>query len=209
MQVPSLVEILAREAVLLGALRLGSFKLSSGTVSPVYLDARSLLQSPRAYRLVAAGLTELMYRMEDKYGGFDAIVGVATGGVPWATMLAYVSGKPLGYARPRRKQHGLGRTVEGARTGRVLLVDDVATTGGSLAAAAEAVREHGGRPVAAAVIVDREQGARELLAEHGVKLHSLTTLRSLLQAAAGMGLLDRREVERVISTLYGGRLEES
>lgn len=196
--------LLARRLVAVGGLRLGEFRLTSGAVSPVYVDMRSLLSDPRGRLAAVAGLSALLVQVEEELGPVDAVVGVATGGVPWASMLAAASGKPLGYVRPRAKEHGTGRRVEGAASGRVVVVDDVATTGGSVASAAEALRGEGAEPVAALVLVDREQGAAERLRALGLRLYRVATLRGLLSAAVGEGLLPRGEAEEALRRLYGG-----
>lgn len=178
--------VLARVLVSSGALRIGEFVLSSGARSRVYVDLRSVPARPEGFRLVASMLAGAAASVA---GDFDSVVGVATGGVPWASVVAFILGKPMGYVRPERKGHGTGRRVEGACSGRVLLVDDVATTGGSLASAAEAVRAEGGEPRYALVVVDREMGAAERLASMGVTLLRLATLREVLEAAVEEGLL--------------------
>jgi orotate phosphoribosyltransferase len=185
-----------------GAVAFGEFTLTSGIRSPIYVDLRRLPSYPTHFRRVIAMLGELADSIRESY---DCIVGVATAGIVWGAVLAYVKSKPFAYVRGKRKEHGLGRLVEGGVEGcRALLVDDVATTGSSLASAAKAVIEEGGRPVAALVILDREQGARENLAPMGVKLYAVATLREVLTAAAEKGLVEREVVSKVLSSLYGG-----
>lgn len=192
--------ILARLLVETGALQLGEFTLTSGLKSLVYIDLRRLPSYPTAFRAVLTLLHAATLEAE-----YDTVVGVATAGIAWATGLALYTGKPMAYVRSGRKQHGLGRRVEGLVEGRrALVVDDVATTGGSLAAAVEALRAAGAEPVYALVIVDREQGARERLAEAGVELLRVATLRGVLRAAVEEGLVPREDAQRVIDQLYGG-----
>ena len=147
--------------------------LSSGRRSDIYVDLRLVPGIPRLYRLALALLYAEAYRVLDT---IDLIVGVATGGVPWASGLALLSGLPSGYVRKERKGHGTGRSVEAPGPGRALLVDDVATTGGSLARAVEALRREGYEVGHALVLVDRGEGAREKLDGLGVELMSVLTL---------------------------------
>ncbi|OWJ54151.1 orotate phosphoribosyltransferase [Pyrodictium delaneyi] len=193
-------KVLARLLVKTGALQLGEFKLTSGLQSPIYIDLRRLPSYPDAFRTVLA----LLYTTSLE-ADHDVVVGVATAGIVWATGLALYSGKPMAYVRSGRKQHGLGRQVEGlVEEKRVLVVDDVATTGGSLAAAVEALRSAGAQPRYALVIVDREQGARERLQAMGVELLRVATLRGILRAAVEEGLVAREDAQKVIDQLYGG-----
>ena len=107
--------------------------------------------------------------------------------LPLAAAVAYATSKPLLYVRKRPKAHGLGRVVEGApgRGWRAVIVDDVATTGSSLLRAAEALAGEGVEAVAAVVVVDRGEGASEVLRGRGITLLSLTTSREVLEAGAG------------------------
>ncbi len=194
--------LLARLLSGIGALRFGEFVLSSGARSPVYVDLRIVPSYPKVFRTVLSLLASVA---ATEAGDAEAVVGVATGGVPWATGVAYLLGLPLGYVRPERKGHGTGRLVEGDIRGCTLVVDDVATTGGSLARAVEALRGIGARPCYALVVVDREQGAGERLAGLGARLLRVTTLRELLLGAAEEGIVSRDKALRVISELYGAK----
>ncbi len=166
---------LARELLEAGALAFGEFVLSSGLRSRVYVDLRRLLSRPGAVRRLAVELAGAVLAL-----GADSVAGVATAGIPWATLAAYVLGLPAAYVRAERKRHGTSRLVEGSVAGRVVVVDDVATTGSSLAAAVEALRGEGASVAAALVVVDRCQGAYARLRSLGVELYALYTLPDLL-----------------------------
>ena len=185
--------------VSIGAVKLGEFTLASGARSSVYVDLREFPMHPREFR-------EAVRRMASRAGelmgstGAEVIAGVATGGIPWAIGVALELGAPATYVRPEAKGHGTSRRVEARVAGRrVLIVDDVATTGGSLAAAIEALRGAGASVKAALVVVDRLQGARERLAGLGVPLYSLATLRDILEYMAGRGLGDPYLLERALA----------
>ncbi|MEZ0346298.1 MAG: orotate phosphoribosyltransferase [Infirmifilum sp.] len=162
----------------IGAVQRGSFRLSSGRTSNIYVDLRRLPSHPEEYKLV---LEELARRV----GGiaFDVVCGIAVGGLPLSACLAHLLGKPLIYVRKDRKNHGTMRQLEGDYTAgeRAIIVDDVATTGGSIIEAARVLRSQGLVVEDAIVVVDREEGAREALEAEGLRLHSLTTLRKLLE----------------------------
>ncbi len=190
-------QLLARLLASTGALRFGSFTLTSGRRSSIYLGARSLLSSPRSFS-AALGLMAAVAAAEAPET--ECVIGVATAGIPWATGLSLLTGLPLGYVRPQAKAHGLGRIVEGAQPCRALLVDDVATTGGSLASAVRVLRSAGYTVEAALVLVDREQGASRRLSELGVRLARVAGLREILDSAHCLGLVDE--------SLYRKALEE-
>ncbi|MCS7126268.1 MAG: orotate phosphoribosyltransferase [Aigarchaeota archaeon] len=157
--------------------KFGEFKLSSGKTSNIYIDLRKLPSHPNVFKYV---VTELVKKISGE--AFDIICGIATGGLPIAVAVAYEMRRPMIYVRKEKKEHGAERLIEGdwEEDSRVLLIDDVSTTGSSLMMATEVLREHGLRVEKAWVVVDRLEGAREALASIGVKLQSLITLKDLL-----------------------------
>jgi orotate phosphoribosyltransferase len=180
-----------------GAIKFGEFMLHSGKKSPVYLDMRVVPSWPDIFRRLAMLCTEMANVI-----GPDIVAGVATGGVPWATIVAYESRLPLVYVREAKKGHATRKLVEGfLREGsRILLVDDVATTGTSLLEAAKGLREVGGIVSKSLVVVDRGQGAKDRLKEQGIELLSVYTLSQLLDELARRDSL-REKVEVVVKWL--------
>jgi orotate phosphoribosyltransferase len=177
---------LAVELYRRGMVKIGEFTLSSGIKSPFYIDLRRLYSYPELARRV---VSELASRIP--MDRVDVIAGIETAGIPLATYLACITNKPLVYVRKERKQHGSGSIVEGSVHGmRVVVVDDVVTTGNSFLKAINNLREEGGLPVLAAAIVDRGQGARRLLMDHGVELVSLTTAIELFRELYLGGYID-------------------
>ena len=173
---------LADRIVMLGFVRLGRFRLSSGRTSSIYVDLREYPMHPREFREALRALAARV-RAIPQLRGDETLAGVATGGIAWAVGAALLLEVPATYVRPGAKDHGTSRLVEAEVSGRrIVLVDDVATTGSSLERAAAAVEDSGGEVVAAVVVVDRLQGARERLASIGVPLYSLVTLRDLVDA---------------------------
>ncbi len=172
--------------------------MTSGGTSRVYVDLRGLPSRPEAFRPLAAMLAGTIVA-----AGLDqaeVVAGVATGGVPWAAAVAGILWKPLAYVRPEKKGHGTRRSVEGSVDGRsVVVIDDVVTSGGSLKKAIGKLQEAGARVLAAVVIVDREQGAREALGE--IKLLRLATLRSIIEAGSRQGFISREEAEDILGGL--------
>ncbi len=160
---------LLRDMILLGIVRYGEFTLSSGRKSNIYIDMREALAFPSLRKRLLALLAAEVGRIASHV---DVIAGIATGGLPWATMLAEFFSKPLAYIRSEKKDYGRQRLVEGASVeGKtVLLVDDVATTGSSLLRGVEAIENNWGYVGYAVVVFDRMEGAREKLAEKRVQL---------------------------------------
>ncbi|KPK97073.1 MAG: hypothetical protein AMJ95_10885, partial [Omnitrophica WOR_2 bacterium SM23_72] len=162
------------------ALRRGEFVLSSGKKSSYYLDGRVITLTPEGAFLVASIILELI-----KGRGVDAVGGPTLGADPIVgavAALSHIKQIPLKtfIVRKTVKVHGAGRQIEGpalAKNSRVILVDDVATTGGSLIEAKKALEKEGIDVKTAIVVVDREEGASRNLADAGLKLESLFTIK--------------------------------
>ncbi|MGC8994750.1 MAG: orotate phosphoribosyltransferase [Pyrobaculum sp.] len=162
-----------------GVVRFGKFRLSSGLESPFYVDLRGVLGDPDLLRWVVERYLAVLSRLE-----FDAVLGVATGGIPYASILGYLLGRPVGYVRVEEKGYGTGRRVEGVDVAgrRAVVVDDVLTTGRSVLSAVNAVRAAGGAVVGVVVFLDREQcGADAVRREAGVDVYSVYRMRELLE----------------------------
>jgi orotate phosphoribosyltransferase len=158
--------------------RLGKFTLASGRESDLYLNLKPTMMDPRGARLCAEAF---LARVPP---GTDYVGGIEMGAVPVIASLAAVSdiaGTPVKtfFVRKAPKDHGTREVVEGLAAGetldgkRVLVTDDVATTGGSVIKAIEAARAAGAIVTDALVIVDRQEGGTESLAALGVTLHSV------------------------------------
>ncbi|HDZ35315.1 MAG TPA: orotate phosphoribosyltransferase [Thermococcus sp.] len=141
-----------------GAILFGHFVLTSGKESDYYINVKKLITNPEALKLIAG----LMKARADELGlEFDRVAGPELGAVPIATALSLETGKPLVIVRKKPKGHGTGSQIEGeVKPGeRILLVEDVTTTGGSVLRAAEVLENAGAEVVAISVVVDREEGA--------------------------------------------------
>ena len=170
-----------REIIRARSFRLGKFTLASGRESDLYFNLKPTMMDPRGAHLCArAFLARVLPERADFVGGLEM------GAVPVISALAAISdaeGRPVRtfFVRKEAKGHGTREVVEGLATGeslegrRVLIVDDVATTGGSIVKAVDAARGAGAVVDAALVIVDRQEGASEALAGHGVRLLSVFT----------------------------------
>src|SRR5213080_517631 len=178
-----------------GALKFGMFTLSGGKLSPYYLDLRILPSFPDAFH----ASIELLGKTAKTVEGIAKIAGIPTGGLPWASVLAYNLSKPLVYVRKEVKHHGREKMVEGllAPGDRVLLVDDVITTGHNVLAALQTLRAEGGVIEDALVLVDREEGGRARLLKEGVTLHSVTRISELAQSLLDMDAISQSQFEEL------------
>lgn len=162
------------------ALKKGRFVLSSGRVSNYYLDGRIITLSAEGAYLVASIILEMI-----KGKKIDAIGGPTLGADPIVGAIACLSNinnKPIKtfIVRKSTKEHGMQRQIEGPalkKKGRVVLVDDVVTTGKALIEAKAALDKIGVQVEKAVVIVDRQEGAKENLAKTGLKLESIFKIK--------------------------------
>src|SRR6266496_1316556 len=137
--------------------RLGEFKLASGGTSDYYVDCRTTTLDARGARLTGEVLLE---EIRARGWNVQAIGGLTMGADPLVVAVAVVSGNINGFlVRKAEKQHGTGQRIEGFREGaaRVVIVDDVCTTGSSTIQAIEAAREFGFEVVSAMCLVEREE----------------------------------------------------
>ena len=153
----------------------GDFTLRSGRKSHYIIDKYAFETRPELLRLIARELAAMVPE------GTDRLAGVELGGVPLVTALSLETGLPFVIVRKVGKGHGLDRPFEGemVRGDRVLLVEDIATTGGAACAAARTLLEAGAADLSALVVVDRQEGAEEGFREAGVPYRALFTRESL------------------------------
>jgi orotate phosphoribosyltransferase len=166
--------MLEEDIVKAGAFKLGDFTLASGRKSDYYVDLRAVTTRPELLKKVAKAMAQ-------HTGKPDKIAGVELGAVPIAVALSLETGIPFLMVRKQKKDHGAGKLVEGELHpgDSVLFVEDTVTTAGSLIKAIAAVRELGGVVEKALVIVDREEGASQNLAEIGVSMVSIASIAGL------------------------------
>ena len=173
------------------ALKFGVFKLTSGKASPYYIDLRVVPSFPDAFRQICDFYSDYII---SRIGieNFDRIAGVPLAGIPFASQIAYNLKKPFLYVRKSIRHHGRQRRVEGILISgdRVLLVDDLVTTGLNLKKAAESIRAEGGVVNEAVAFLDREEGGKEKLERSGIKVHTLLKISEMATTLYEIGAID-------------------
>ena len=174
-----------------GAIKFGNFKLSSGKESPYYIDLRLVPSFPHQFRKM---IKTLQNSISEKIGfeNFDCVASVPTSGLVIASALAIEIVKPLIYIRQKPKEYGTENVIEGkmSKGARVLLVDDVATTGLSLINAIKPLKNEGMIVTDAFTIINRFEGAREALASENIRLYEITDIITLATTLYKEGLVD-------------------
>ncbi len=157
-----------------GAVRFGSFTLASGATSDVYVDVKRAWTDPSVLGPIADALAR-------RVSGEERLGGMELGAVPLVVATALRTGLRFVVVRKAAKAHGTQQRIEGElpRGARVLVLEDVTTSGGSSLETVEVLRTAGAVVERVVTVVDREQGATERLRAAGVRLEALTTLSEL------------------------------
>ncbi len=167
---------LTAEIIRCGAFLEGDFTLASGRKSSYYVDIKKAYTDPRILKTISRCISEKI-----DPGNFDSVSGIELGSVPIAVAVSIETKLPLLIVRKESKSYGTGDRVIGSRKEdmKILLIEDVTTTGGSVLDAVEVLREAGCAVDSVIVVVDREEGASENLQKHGVELVALLKVSEL------------------------------
>jgi uridine monophosphate synthetase len=189
---------LAQDLVDSQCVRFGQFKLKSGLMSPIYLDLRRLVTHPRVLRRVAQAYAKTLKALE-----FDRLAGIPYAALPIATAIALEIDRPLIYPRREAKDYGTKASIEGDyQSGEtIVVIDDLATTGGSKIEAIQKLEEAGLKVRDIVVLIDRGQGAGPMLADAGYQLHAVVTLDNLLPEWLHSGAISQAQFEEVTAFL--------
>jgi orotate phosphoribosyltransferase len=184
-----------------GSLKFGTFKLASGLLSSYYVDLRLLPSDPEAFRRAINFYRAVVE--PDLVKKIQRLAGIPTAGIAYAAVLAFSISKPFLYVRKETKEHGRERRIEGLLLpgDKVLVLDDVATTGKNVIDAAEAIRGEGGVVEDAVVLLDRQQGAAQNLRKVGVTLHAFATMRQIADRLVALGTIDETQHREIVGQI--------
>lgn len=172
------------------------FTWASGIKSPIYCDNRRLISFPEAREMIVSEFIVAIDHLQP-----DVIAGTATAGIPWAAFVAYQMGLPMVYVRPQPKSHGAGKQIEGFLEPhkKVVLVEDLISTGGSSLKAVEALQNEGKADVKAVVAIMTYQleAAKTAFEDANMDLKTLSNFEEVLNQVQQQGYLDESQVELV------------
>jgi uridine monophosphate synthetase len=191
---------LARLLYEAGCVQFGDFVLHSGAHSPIYVDLRRLASFPAALQEAARAYAALLEGLE-----YDRIAAIPYAALPIGTAVSLLTGDAMIYPRREAKEYGTRRQIEGdyAAGQRIVLVDDLISSGGSKLEALEPLLGAGLVCEDVVVLINREQGGAEDLARHGYRLHAAVTLREIVAALEAEGLVSAEDARRVREYLGG------
>lgn len=175
------------------------FTWASGIKSPVYCDNRLTLTAPEVRTDVETGLKELI---EENYPEAEVLMGTSTAGIAHAAITAHLMGLPMGYVRSGNKDHGRQNRIEGKleKGQKVVVVEDLISTGGSVIEVVDALREAGAEVLGiVSIFTYGMKKGLERLAAADVKNVSLTNLDVLSEVAAQEGYIKPEDVNRLIA----------
>lgn len=179
-------------------IRFGDFTLASGKKSPYYVDLRLVPSYPHQFRKMVKYLQDEIIK-DTGLDKFDSLVSVPTGGLVIASALAIEIVKPLIYVRSKPKDYGTSKSIEGKiwEGLKAVMIDDVATTGGSVVNGIKSLTEAKIKVEDAYVIVNRMEGAEEALKEQGVTLHSITNVMQITKSLHEQNLVGDDVLQKV------------
>ena len=175
------------------------FIWASGIKSPVYCDNRLTLTAPEVRNDVENALAETI---REEYPDVEVLMGTSTAGIAHAAIVGHIMGLPMGYVRSKAKDHGKGNQIEGdLKAGqKVVVVEDLISTGGSVIEVVEALREHGAEVLGiVSIFTYGMQKGLDRLEEANVRNKSLTDFDAIAKAAAEEGYIKPEDIERLIA----------
>ena len=171
------ISLVADGLLAAGCVKFGQFTLKSGLVSPIYLDLRRLAGYPNLLRQVARAYLPILNNLS-----FTRLAALPYAALPIGTAISLLNGSPLLYPRKETKEYGTKAEIEGGFSAGegVVVIDDLATTGGSKFEAIDKLSAAGLQVEDIVVLIDRQSGAKEALAARGFRLHEVFNLGDLL-----------------------------
>lgn len=172
------VRFLIHKLFELGAVKFGEFKLKSGMLSPIYVDLRLTISSPKLLVAIAEAMHEKVRACK-----VDLLCGVPYAALPFATAISIQHNIPMILCRKERKEYGTGKRIEGIyqKGQRCLVIEDVITLGQSIFETIGPLTEEGLIVEDIVVLVDREQGGKQSIEKKGYKVHAICTLSTIVE----------------------------
>ena len=183
---------LADELLSAGCIKFGEFTLKSGLTSPIYIDLRQIITYPKLLEQIGQAYLPILKELK-----FDRIAGLPYAAIPIATAISLAGDYPMIYPRKEAKSYGTKAEIEGEyHAGETaVIIDDLATTGGSKFEAIEKLTGAGLVVKDVVVLVDRQFGAKESLAQAGYSMHAVLTIGQLLEYWEENGKVEKDKIE--------------
>jgi uridine monophosphate synthetase len=183
---------LADELLTAGCIKFGEFTLKSGLKSPIYIDLRQIITYPKLLEKIGAAYLPLLKGLK-----FDRLAGLPYAAIPIATAISLAGNYPMIYPRKEVKTYGTKAEIEGEyHAGETaVVIDDLATTGGSKFEAIEKLTAVGLKVQDVVVLVDRQSGAKESLAQAGYSMRAVLTIAQLLGHWEENGRVAKEKIE--------------
>ncbi len=183
---------LADELLSAGCIKFGEFTLKSGLKSPIYIDLRQIITYPKLLEKIGQAYLPILKDLK-----FDRIAGLPYAAIPIATAISLAGNYPMIYPRKEAKSYGTKAEIEGEyHAGETaVIIDDLATTGGSKFEAIEKLTGAGLVVKDVVVLVDRQSGAKESLAQAGFTMHAVLTIGQLLEYWEETGKVEKEKIE--------------
>jgi uridine monophosphate synthetase len=183
---------LADELLEAGCIKFGEFTLKSGLISPIYIDLRRIISYPGLLQKIGEAYLPLLKKLQ-----FARLAGLPYAAIPIATAVSLQGNYPMIYPRKEVKAYGTKAEIEGEfHAGETaLVIDDLATTGGSKFEAIDKLTAAGLKVTDVVVLVDRESGAKESLDQAGFHLHAVLTITQLLEYWEKTGKVEKAKIE--------------
>ena len=197
-----LLSTLADDLLSAGCIKFGEFTLKSGLKSPIYIDLRQIISHPKLLADVAQAYLPILSNLQ-----FSRIAGLPYAAIPIATAISLAGNYPMIYPRKEVKAYGTKAEIEGEyHAGEtVVVIDDLATTGGSKFEAIEKLTAAGLVVKDVVVLVDRQSGAKESLEQAGHSMHAVLTIRQLLDHWEQTGKVETDKIEETRAFLIHSR----
>lgn len=178
--------------------KIGSFTLKSGKQSPFYIDLRNLVSFPQLLSQVALAYINILKKLQ-----FNRISAIPLASMPIATAISIQANIPMIYPRMSAKKHGMSKNIEGSfnRGDRIVLIDDVITTGKSKFEAADILIQSGLIVKDLVVLIERGKEGRKELAKAGINLHAAMDVQEIIEICSQLAIINDKQYSEIMEFL--------